>query len=215
MNLLKTIIKSIQGYNTKTLDLSEKMAERDLENHLRKLITKHKYLVVIDDMWQREAWKSLKRAFSDSNNASRVIITTRKVGVAERADNRGFVHELCFLRQEESWELFCRKLVDVRAMIPAMLQRFLSATLKRYFLYFGIFPEDQVVEANNIIRMWMAEGFTIPRGEERMENVAEGLLNELIRRSLVQVAKTFWKKVTENVGFMIYSVILRYKRHPT
>nr|XP_004237171.1 disease resistance protein RPP13-like [Solanum lycopersicum] len=105
------------------------MAERDLENHLRKLITKHKYLVVIDDMWQREAWKSLKRAFSDSNNASRVIITTRKVGVAERADNRGFVHELCFLRQEESWELFCRKLVDVRAMIPAMVSSY--ATLAK------------------------------------------------------------------------------------
>ncbi|KAG5568175.1 hypothetical protein H5410_064812, partial [Solanum commersonii] len=49
------------------------------------------------------------------------------------------------------------------------------------FLYFGIFPKGQVVEAENIIRLWMAEGF-IPRGEERMEDVAEGFLNELKRR---------------------------------
>ncbi|KAH0681066.1 hypothetical protein KY284_022151 [Solanum tuberosum] len=71
----------------------------------------------------------------------------------------------------------------------------LSAALKQCFLYFGIFPEDQVIQANNIIRLWMAEGFIIPRGEERMEAVAEGFLNELIRRSLVQVAKTFWGKM--------------------
>ncbi|MCD7466137.1 hypothetical protein HAX54_002543 [Datura stramonium] len=56
--------------------------------------------------------------------------------------------------------------------------------------------EDQMVEAENIIQLWMAEGF-IPRGEERMEDVTEGFLNELIRRSLVQVAETFWGKVIE------------------
>ncbi|KAH0678387.1 hypothetical protein KY284_019472 [Solanum tuberosum] len=108
MDLLKTIIKSIQGYTKETLDLLEKMAERDLENHLRKLLTEHKYLVVIDDVWQREAWKSLKRAFPDSNNGSRVIITTHKVDVAERADNRGFVHGLRFLSQEELGTSFVR-----------------------------------------------------------------------------------------------------------
>ncbi|XP_069152478.1 putative disease resistance RPP13-like protein 3 [Solanum lycopersicum] len=72
----------------------------------------------------------------------------------------------------------------------------LSTELKQCFLYFGIFPEDQELEAENVIRLWMAEGF-IPRGQERMEDVAEGFLNELIRRSLVQVARTFWEKVTE------------------
>ncbi|KAH0759733.1 hypothetical protein KY290_023226 [Solanum tuberosum] len=255
MDLLKTIIKSIQGCAKETLDLLEKMAEIDLENHLRNLLTERKYLVVVDDVWQREAWESLKRAFPDSKNGSRVIITTRKEDVAERADNRGFVHKLRFLSQEESWDLFCRKLVDVRAMVPAMeslakdmvekcrglplaivvlsgllshrggLDKWqevkdqlwkniiedkfieiscilslsyndLSTVLKQCFLYLGIFPEDQVLEAENIIRLWMAEGF-VPNGEERMEDVAEGFLNELIRRSLVQVVNTFWEKVIE------------------
>ncbi|TMW96007.1 hypothetical protein EJD97_008062, partial [Solanum chilense] len=120
MDLLKTIIKSIQVCTKETLDLLERMAERDLEIYLRKLLTEHKYLVVIDDVWQIEAWKSLKRAFPDNNNSSRIVISTRKVGVAERADDRGFVHELRFLSQEESWDLFCRKLLDVRAIVPAM-----------------------------------------------------------------------------------------------
>ncbi|XP_049381064.1 disease resistance protein RPP13-like [Solanum stenotomum] len=256
MDLLKTIIKSIQGCTNETLNLLERMTEGDLEIYLRDLLKERKYLVVVDDVWQYEAWESLKRAFPDSKNGSRVIITTRKENVAERADDRGFVHKLRFLSQEESWDLFRRKLLDVRAMVPEMeslakemvencrglplaivvlsgllshkkgLNEWqkvkdclwkdieedsfheissilslsyndLSATLKKCFLYFGIFPEDQVVEADNIIRLWMAEGFIVPRGEERMEDVAEGFLNELISRSLVQVAQTFWERVTE------------------
>ncbi|KAH0678405.1 hypothetical protein KY284_019490 [Solanum tuberosum] len=80
-------------------------------------------------------------------------------------------------------------------MVPAMERLANKTKLKQCFLYFGIFPEDQVVKAENIIRLWMAEGF-IPRGEERMEDIAEGFLNELIRRSLVQMAGAFWEEVT-------------------
>ncbi|XP_069152529.1 disease resistance protein RPP13-like [Solanum lycopersicum] len=120
MDLLKTIIKSIRGRTKETLDLLEKMDERDLENHLRDLLKERKYLVVVDDVWQREAWESLKRAFPDGKNGSRVIVTTRKEDVAERAADRGFVHKLRFLSQEESWDHFLRKLLDVRAMVPEM-----------------------------------------------------------------------------------------------
>ncbi|KAH0757059.1 hypothetical protein KY290_020552 [Solanum tuberosum] len=255
MDLLRNIIKSIQGRTKETLDLLERMTEGDLEIYLRDLLKECKYLVVVDDVWRKEAWESFKRAFPDGKNGSRVIITTRKEDVAERADERGFIHKLCFLSQEESWDLFCRKLLDVRAMVVEMESlakdmvekcrglplaivvlsgllshkkgqnewqkvkdhlwknikedksieisnilslsyNDLSTALKQCFLYFGIFPEDQVVKADNIIWLWMAEGF-IPRGEERMEDVAEGFLNELIRRSLVQVANTFWERVTE------------------
>ncbi|XP_060183951.1 disease resistance protein RPP13-like isoform X2 [Lycium barbarum] len=254
MDLLMSIIKSIQGRTKEDLDLLEKMTEIDLECHLRDLLKERKYLVVVDDLWHREAWKSLKRAFPDSKNGSRVIITTRKEEVAERADNKGFVHKLRYLNQEESWDLFCKKLLDVRVMVPTMkrlamdmvdkckglplaivvlsgllshkrgLEQWqkvkdhlwqnikddsveisyilslsyndLPTVLKQCFLYFGIFPEDQVILAEDIMRLWLAEGF-IPRGEERVEDVTEGFLNELIRRSLVQVANTLWEEVTQ------------------
>uniref|UniRef100_A0A3Q7HBB8 Uncharacterized protein n=1 Tax=Solanum lycopersicum TaxID=4081 RepID=A0A3Q7HBB8_SOLLC len=78
MDLLKTIIKSLQGCTKETLDLLEKMAETDLENHLHDKLKGRKCLMVVDDVWQKEAWESLKRAFPDRNNGSRVIITTRK-----------------------------------------------------------------------------------------------------------------------------------------
>ena len=75
---------------------------------------------MVDDVWKTEAWESLKREFTVRKNGSRFIIATRKEDVAERADNKGFVYRLRFLSQEESWDLFCRKLLDVRAMVPEM-----------------------------------------------------------------------------------------------
>ncbi|XP_016461492.2 disease resistance protein RPP13-like [Nicotiana tabacum] len=252
MDLLRNIIKSIQGRTKESLDLLEKMTETDLEIHLRDLLKERKYLLVVDDVWQREAWESLKRAFPDSKKGSRVIITTRKEDVAKRADDKGFVYKLRFLSEGESWKLFCGKLLDVQAMVPAMERlakdmvdkcgglplaivvlsgllshkrgreewqkvkdhlwqhmkddsieisyilslsyNDLSTSLKQCFLYFGIFPEDSMVGVEKIMWLWMAEGF-IPRGEERMEDVAECFLNELIRRSLIQVVDTFWEKV--------------------
>ncbi|KAH0678404.1 hypothetical protein KY284_019489 [Solanum tuberosum] len=113
MDLLRNIIKSIEGCTKETLDLLERMTKRDLEIYLRDLLKECKYLVVVDDVWQREAWEILKRAFPDGKNGSRVIITTRNEDVAERADDRDLVHKLRFLSQEDSWDLFCRKLLDV------------------------------------------------------------------------------------------------------
>lgn len=70
-------------------DLLEKMTETDLESHLRDLLKENKYLVV-DDIWHRGAWESLKRTFPDSTNGSRMIITTPKEDVAERAVTKFF-----------------------------------------------------------------------------------------------------------------------------
>ncbi|KAH0678486.1 hypothetical protein KY284_019571 [Solanum tuberosum] len=55
MDLLRNIIKSIQGCTKETLNLLERMTERDLEIYLRDLLKDCKFLVVVDDVWQREA----------------------------------------------------------------------------------------------------------------------------------------------------------------
>ncbi|RWR75241.1 putative disease resistance protein [Cinnamomum micranthum f. kanehirae] len=60
--------------------------------------------------------------------------------------------------------------------------------LKPCFLYFGLFPEDFEIESKKLIRLWIAEGFIQQRGDEVLEDVAEDYLNELINRSMIQVA---------------------------
>ena len=60
--------------------------------------------------------------------------------------------------------------------------------LKSCFLYCGIFPEDSEIDAWDLIKLWMAEGFIQRRGKERLEDIAEDYMHELIHRSLIQVA---------------------------
>ncbi|RWR75240.1 putative disease resistance protein [Cinnamomum micranthum f. kanehirae] len=60
--------------------------------------------------------------------------------------------------------------------------------LKPCFLYFGLFPEDFEIRSKRLIRLWIAEGFIQQRGDEVLEDVAEDYLNELISRSMIQVA---------------------------
>ncbi|KAI8546989.1 hypothetical protein RHMOL_Rhmol07G0161700 [Rhododendron molle] len=64
--------------------------------------------------------------------------------------------------------------------------------LKICFLYLSIFPEDFFIDHMRLIRLWVAEGFVEVKSEMSQmtkEEVAEGYINELINRSLVQVAE--------------------------
>ncbi|GMP60817.1 hypothetical protein CsSME_00023528 [Camellia sinensis var. sinensis] len=90
------------------LEMLEKMETEDLECHLHELLKESRYLVVIDDVWDADAWASLRRALPDNKKGSRVIITTRIKLVAESFGRRKYVHELPFLQPEESWEIFCK-----------------------------------------------------------------------------------------------------------
>ncbi|KAL5766855.1 hypothetical protein ACOSP7_017472 [Xanthoceras sorbifolium] len=107
-DLLLRIINSFSIPEIKLKDL-EKMNEADLGRDLHKWLQGRSYLLVIDDVWDKEAWRSLKRAFPDNKNGSRVIITTRIKEVAESADEGTYAYNLRKLRPDESWQLFCEK----------------------------------------------------------------------------------------------------------
>ncbi|KAE9466170.1 hypothetical protein C3L33_01928, partial [Rhododendron williamsianum] len=110
-DLLQKTIKYFKRPTSKEeFEFLEKMKELDdLESHLRKYLEGRKYLVVVDDVWDVNAWASLRRAFPDNNNGSRVIMTTRSKTIAEHCDESSYVYELPFLKEEESWELFYKK----------------------------------------------------------------------------------------------------------
>ncbi|XP_078153425.1 putative disease resistance RPP13-like protein 3 [Carex rostrata] len=58
---------------------------------------------------------------------------------------------------------------------------------KSCFLYFAAFPEDHDIDAESLIRMWVAEGF-IPQEDIRtLEETAEIYLEDIVQRSLIQV----------------------------
>ncbi|XP_060675283.1 probable disease resistance RPP8-like protein 2 isoform X1 [Ziziphus jujuba] len=66
--------------------------------------------------------------------------------------------------------------------------------LKPCFLYLGNFPEDSEMHKRQLVRLWIGEGFipttrTREEMKQTLEAVAEGYLEELIHRCMVQVEK--------------------------
>ncbi|KAK2654252.1 hypothetical protein Ddye_014108 [Dipteronia dyeriana] len=107
-DLLQRIVKSFE-FKTKKMEDLDKMNEEDFGRYLHESLQGRSYLLVIDDVWNKEAWRSLKAAFPDNKTGSRVVITTRSKEVAESSDERTHAHHLRYLRQDESWQLFCEK----------------------------------------------------------------------------------------------------------
>ncbi|CAO2141157.1 unnamed protein product [Urochloa humidicola] len=62
--------------------------------------------------------------------------------------------------------------------------------LKNCFLHCAMFPEDYDIKRRRLIRHWIAAGFIRENERKTVEQVAEGYLNELVNRSLLQVVKT-------------------------
>ncbi|XP_047320189.1 disease resistance protein RPM1-like [Impatiens glandulifera] len=59
--------------------------------------------------------------------------------------------------------------------------------LKCCILYTSMFPEDYLIKRSRLTRLWVSEGFVEDRpGGYTREEVAEGYLNELVNRSMIQ-----------------------------
>ncbi|KAL2982887.1 hypothetical protein AAZX31_12G011400 [Glycine max] len=90
-----------------TQDVSN-LSEEELKKLVWKCLERKRYLVVLDDMWKRPDWDKVQDAFPDNNEGSRILITSRLKELASHTSHHP-PYYLKFLNEEESWELFCRK----------------------------------------------------------------------------------------------------------
>jgi Leucine-rich repeat (LRR) protein len=68
----------------------------------------------------------------------------------------------------------------------------LPRQLKQCFLYFALFPEDQYISRDDLIRFWVAEGFVEKHEEQLLEDTAVEYYYELIYRNLLQPDHSFF-----------------------
>ncbi|XP_011077058.1 putative disease resistance protein At1g50180 isoform X1 [Sesamum indicum] len=108
----REIIKSLmlqlvkQEKQREMLEIMEKSDLQNVKNMLHQELEGKRYFVVVDDVWQDEAWESLAPAFPDEDKASRLLLTSRIQGIAKYAR---YNHKMNFLNLDESWELFLKK----------------------------------------------------------------------------------------------------------
>ncbi|KAL5987735.1 hypothetical protein ACLOJK_035487 [Asimina triloba] len=92
------ILAAAEEHEMNAIQMKERLFE-----HLKQ----RRYFIVLDDIWEEKAWDGLEAAFPNANNGSRILLTTRRNDVALHAQSLS--HELRFLGEDESWQLFCRK----------------------------------------------------------------------------------------------------------
>ncbi|XP_047064302.1 disease resistance protein RPM1-like [Lolium rigidum] len=86
------------------------------------------------------------------------------------------------------WELHHNENLNHVEKILNLSYKYLPNYLKSCFLYCAIFPEDYAIDADYLIKLWISEGFIEQRGTCSLEVVAEGYLEELIRRNMLHVS---------------------------
>ncbi|ERN01670.1 hypothetical protein AMTR_s00090p00137350 [Amborella trichopoda] len=104
IEILRGMVSKVVGSDEGLQNMSEQRLKEVLHTHL----STRKYLIVLDDIWEIQAWESLREALPDANNGNRVLITTRNTDLAKMVD-RSTIYCLEPLPENESWELFCKK----------------------------------------------------------------------------------------------------------
>jgi len=80
-----------------------------------------RYFIVIDDIWDTEAWEIIRCALVDNNCASRIVTTTRILDVATKT---GDIYKLKPLSQHLSEELFYTRLFGGKDKCPLKSKNF-------------------------------------------------------------------------------------------
>ncbi|KAK6916036.1 NB-ARC [Dillenia turbinata] len=101
-----------------------KMGYAELAEKLYQVQEEKTCLVVLDDIWTKEAWDSLKPAFPKGKAVgSKLLLTTRNREVGLYVDRRSCLCEPKYLDEEESWELLKKKAFRAKYGMDCMVDK--------------------------------------------------------------------------------------------
>lgn len=95
-------------------DLSNK-SYRPLVEMLVHYLQPRRYMIVFDDVWDINLWRSIDVAIPNGTHGSRIILTTRNEEIASLAFGvENHVHQVQPLNTREAWDLFSRRAFSSR-----------------------------------------------------------------------------------------------------
>nr|XP_029149466.1 putative disease resistance RPP13-like protein 1 isoform X1 [Arachis hypogaea] len=103
VKVTKTIIEAITSSSCNLADLNL------LQLHLKEILLRKKFLIVLDDVWNEnyEDWNKLLKPFQRRVKGSKILITTRNKNVASVVQTVS-PHELRSLSDEDCWLVFAK-----------------------------------------------------------------------------------------------------------
>ncbi|KAH0658994.1 hypothetical protein KY285_027545 [Solanum tuberosum] len=105
-NRTTLLVEIFKQANNKKCKIKENDNVADM---LRKILIGKRYLIVLDDIWEVEAWEDLRLCFPRGENGCRIMVTTRIEQVAKHLQHCSDPYSLRFLTMEESWVLLQKK----------------------------------------------------------------------------------------------------------
>jgi disease resistance protein RPM1 len=106
--LLKEIINQLTDQRADMSSDFMTMSRMRLVEVIQSYLQDKRYMIILDDVWDKDAWLFLNYAFVRNNRGSKVLLTTRRKDVSSLAvDN--YIIQLKTLNYAESWQLFCKK----------------------------------------------------------------------------------------------------------
>ncbi|CAL4983590.1 unnamed protein product [Urochloa decumbens] len=117
-NLLRTAIEHAGG------DHGGKQDKSLLMRTLTNILSKDKFLLVMDDVWSEKAWNNVLSIpilnASDKQTGNRVLVTTRLEDLAQRMQASFHQHHVSPLNEEDAWSLLKKQLPPQHNQVVGM-----------------------------------------------------------------------------------------------
>nr|AGP75914.1 CNL2 [Triticum monococcum subsp. monococcum] len=111
---------------------SKDWEEKHLIDEIIEFLNGKRYLVIIDDIWDKEVWKLIKCAFSKKSPGSRLITTTRIISVSEECcSSRDDIYKMKPLSDDVSRTLFYKRVFSQENGCPQELLQVSKDILKK------------------------------------------------------------------------------------
>ncbi|XP_065872263.1 putative disease resistance RPP13-like protein 1 [Euphorbia lathyris] len=145
-----------------------------------------------------DCWSLFSRhAFNDENSSTHPVLEEIGREIVKKCEGLPLAAKalgslLRTKRDFEEWEKILKSsLWDLpnENVLPALRlsYHYLPSHLKRCFAYCAIFPKDYEFEKEELVRLWMAEGFLVHSSQDKdMEEVGDEYFNDLVSRSFFQ-----------------------------
>ncbi|KAL0318491.1 UNVERIFIED_CONTAM: putative late blight resistance proteinR1B-12 [Sesamum angustifolium] len=196
---------------------SETLAK--LGERFHKKLFGRRYLIVMDDVWNINAWNELSLFFPNNGNRSRILMTTR---MSEVVVSLGCYdpYLMSFLNEEESWNLFCEKvfwskrvlisgirenwkeitqacrglplaIVAIAGLLGSsnMQQQYWESIAKNVNSFANSQDNDHCLKVSELVRIWIGEGFIKSVRGKILEETANGYLEDLVARNLILIGE--------------------------
>ncbi|XP_042474792.1 putative disease resistance protein RGA3 [Zingiber officinale] len=107
MRIMRCMIESIDGFKCDLTSLN------NLQQEVRKKVSRRRYLLVLDNVWQEsQEWEKLKSFLYSADEGSKILVTTKSEQVARFMAANSPPYHLEGLSMDDCWSLICQQVLS-------------------------------------------------------------------------------------------------------